>query len=160
MLFRSPVIYKFKTVNKLYFVKRHSLKLNKGRLSTSRLTRKSIASSSSRKSSSKLKLDDNLLSILEGESLLEDGGAPSNLPFSSRSNFISLLDEIEPINNNIDAATKLIDTRRDFTKPFEPVDLQNEIWYKVNVLFRLYKHKGNLEREHLDNKVKIGRAHV
>jgi hypothetical protein len=152
----EPLIYKFKTVNKLYFVKKHTLKLNSGKISSIRFTRKSSSSLNSSKYKSKsgrIKLDDNLLNILEDTKLQDASTTLSSsnlLPFSSRSKFISLLEELEPVNNNIDGATKLIDTRRDFTKPIEQ---QNILWHKINVLFLQYKHKDNLEREHLDTKV-------
>lgn len=151
----EPLIYKFKTVNKLYFVKKQSLKLKHGKISTTRLTRKSHSSKTS-KSSSKNNvpnIDDNLIRVLETDTFLDSKRLSTRdgvLAFSSRGNHISLLDELLPINNNIDGATKLIDTRRDFSKT---TDLQNAMWHKINVVFRNYKHKDNLEREHLDNKV-------
>lgn len=147
----EPLQFNFKTNNKIYFAKKHSLKILSLHKSKNTKNTKNTKKYN-KKTNFKIKITDDYFKILE-----DNTNKFNKIEISykidyngTHKNYKHLLSTLNPINNNIESATKLIDTRRDFTKPY---DFQNELWYKVNIMFRYYKHKGNLEREHLDNKV-------
>jgi len=65
----------------------------------------------------------------------------------------SLIDKLFDINNRVVQVGRLIDSRKDFSKPAsssDKFDLQLLNWTIVNKTFRYYKHPSDIEKIHLD----------
>jgi hypothetical protein len=145
----EPIIYKFKTAQSEYHGAKKTLRLTQNRHISVRRSIKKRASS--RRVT--ISLDSDIVKLMgsvgdiSGASIIDDITAETSI-FTAKQGIMA---ELEPINVNIDAATRLIDTRRDFGARDE--SLQNVLWHRVNVMFRQYKHKDNVDREHLDMRV-------
>jgi hypothetical protein len=64
---------------------------------------------------------------------------------------VNLLEYLEDINNRVEQAGKLIDSRRDL---YELPKDQNFDWWKINRFFRFYKHADDYTKVHLDERVR------
>ena len=153
----QPILFHFKTSPQIRIAKRTTLKLFNN-LSISSISKKLKTHKTYKKTiitppSDIINIDDLMKNYARNKKMYKKGNSKTKKTIDYNV-MISLTPELHYSNTRIDQVGYLIDSRRDFTKTAEPIDLQNKKWWEVNKQFRYYKHKDDLLKVHLDEMVR------